>query len=215
MLPKPVFVPAPFAPLVLAATGLLAAALVATPAHASPIAYGSGLSNPALVIDFSGLSDGTAVTTQYAGQGVTFTGLTITSQFGSTLGSTTAPAAANFANGQPINATFTISFSSIRTAADFFLDTDGYGTTITSTLNGRPVESVSAGSYASNGADYFGFTNSAFDGLTVAVGGTGTAVIDNLELGGTAVQTVPEPASPGMLVAGLAGLLALGARRRA
>ncbi len=197
-----------------AVTGLaipiLAALLAAAPARATPLGYSNGLVSPAVVIDFNGLSDGIDIGATYAGQGVTFGGLYVSSVLGSSLPPSVAPAAANFL-GQTTNATFTISFSAAVSDAAFFLDTDGFGTTITSSLGGTNQESVTAGNYSNVSGNFFGFTNSSFDLITVVVSGTGTAVIDNLQIG--AAIDVPEPGSA-IMVVGLAGLLAFGGRRR-
>ena len=187
--------------------------LAGRPARATTMTYGTGLANPALTIDFAGQSEGAAVGATYAGQGVTFGGLFITSQYGSTLAGTSAPAARNFNGLGIVNSTFSISFSTVMADAAFFLATDGFGATVTSTLAGAAVETLSVGGYQSNGQDYFGFTGSGFDGITIVVAGSGTAVIDNVELG--ALATVPEPGSSGLVIAGLAGLGLLGRRRRA
>lgn len=196
----------------LAGASISVLALLAAPAaHATPAAYTTGLANPATQIDFSNQSEGAVVGTLYAPLGVTFGGLYITSALGNTLPPTTAPAAANF-QGNTTNAVFTIVFSTAVTDAEFFLYTDGYGTTITSSLAGNQVEQTAAGSYHNDGADFFGFTGSRFDTLTVAVAGTGNAVIDNVQFG-TAATPVPEPAAAGLLLVGLAGMLAV--RRRA
>lgn len=196
----------------IAAGAMLAAA---SPVRATPLTYSAGLVGLTSVITFDGLADGSVVGAGYAGQGVTFGGLFVTSQFGATLGGgTTAPAAANFDGQGTVNSPFTISFSTVMSDVAFFLATDGYGATITSSLAGMTVESTGAGSFTPGGDNYFGFTGSAFDTITVAVAGTGTAVIDNLQLGGSAPATVPEPATGGLLLAGLAGLGMVGARRR-
>ena len=186
----------------------LAAGLLPVPASATTLAYSTGLASPVTTIDFSGVADGTEVAGTFAAQGVTFNGLFVTSHFGNTLSPTTAPAAANF-DANTTNATFGMSFSSVVSDVAFFLDTDGFGATITSMLNGVAVESVTAARYASNGADFFGFTDSAFDSISVTVSGLGTAVIDNVELGNTPTANIPEPGSSALILMGLAGMMAL------
>ena len=188
---------------------LAALAMAATPARATPLQYSPGLTNPTTTIDFSGVANGTDVSTLY--NGVTFSNLVANTSQGNTLAPTTAPAAANYA-GATVHPTFTIVFTTPVTSAAFFLYTDGFNTSITSSLAGATVETTSAGAFGS-GDHFFGFANSSFDTITVAVGGTGTALIDNLEIGGTAVQAVPEPGSA-ILVMGFVGMAAL-ARRRA
>ena len=195
------------------AISVIAAALSgAAPAGAATLSYSTGLVSPAVVLDFSGLGDGTVVGNAYAARGVTFGGLFVTSFFGDTLSPTTAPAAVNFL-GEATNVTFTIAFDAPISDAAFFLFTDGGGTTITSSLAGLTVETVTATTYSSAGNDFFGFTGSSFDRITVSVAGSGNAVIDNVELGQSA-NVIPEPAAGGMMMVGLAGLLAVGGRRR-
>ena len=190
------------------------AALAAAPglARATTLSYSAGLSNPVTTIDFSAVPVGDSIGSFYSAQGVTFGGLYSSAVLANTLPPSVSPAAANF-SGNTTNATFTISFDTAVTAAAFFLYTDGFGTTITSSLQGATVESVNAGTYSASGNNYFGFTGSAFDQITVAVRGTGTAVIDNVEIGAAATPAVPEPASLALMLAGLTGLSALRRRR--
>jgi hypothetical protein len=201
----------------LLAGSVMVAALGVASARATTIAYGSALPSPDYTIDFSGLSSDTPIDGTYtAADGVTFSGLYATDFFGSTLPGTTAPAAVNYTTenaGSP--SAISISFAAPVTAAQFYLRTDGYGTVITSLLGGQTVETVSAGTFNQSGADYFGFTNSSFDQITVFVSQTGTALIDNFQaVNGAELQGVPEPASGTVLLSGLAGLMALGGRRR-
>ncbi len=202
----------------LAGSVLLAAAFGATSVRAAPIGYGTALANPTLTIDFSGLADNTYVGSTYAAQGVTFAGLYSTSYFGNGLSGTTAPDVVNYAGGDP-STTFGISirFSTPVTTAQFYLYTDGYGTTITSLLNDAVVETVTAQGYHNNGSDYFGFSNSRFDEIMLTVNGTGTAVIDNLQeaAASDSPTSVPEPGSSTIMVMGLVGLAIAGGRRRA
>ena len=185
--------------------------LASAPSRATPMSYGTGLPDPAVTIDFSELADGVEVGSFYAGQDVVFGGLYVNgSALGNTQPPSSAPSAANF-QGSTTNSVFTLSFAVPVSDAAFFLYTDGQGATITSSLGGGDVESVGAGQFAVNGEDFFGFTGSLFDLITVSVAGTGSAVIDNVQAG---VRTVPEPGSVGVLLAGLAGLVVMGGRRR-
>lgn len=198
--------------LAISVLGLLSAA----PAVATPIAYGTGLANPATTIDFSGTAIGADLSTAYAAQGVTFSGLFSSNVVGP-LASSVPPAAANYA-GATVNPTFTISFATAVTDAAFFLYTDGFGATVTSSLKGAQVETTSVGQYGQNGHDYFGFSGSTFDTITIAmtanVAGDQSAEIDNLQFNTAATQPVPEPGSSAILGAGLTGLMLLRGRRR-
>ena len=196
---------------------VLAAVLVGSaPAGAATVAYSSGLANPGVTLDFSGLTEGSLVAGAYAG--VTFNGLYVNSTLGSTLKTTTAPAAVNF-SGNITNSPFSFTFTSPQSDVVFFLFTDGYGATITSSLAGATVETVTVAGYHTDGTDYFGFTGSSFDTITFNVTGstgapnTGNAVLDNVQIGQLA-SAVPEPGSTGIMLAGLAGLIAVGGRRR-
>lgn len=201
----------------LLAGSIVVAALGAASARATTIAYGDALVAPDYTIDFSGLANDTPIAATYAAaDGVTFGGLYATDFFGNTLPGTSAPAAANYTTGNASTpSAITINFAAPVTAAQFYLRTDGYGTTITSFLGGNLVETVSAGTFNSSGADYFGFTNTSIDEITLTVSQTGTALIDNVQVVDTAaLPAVPEPASGTIMLAGLAGLMALGGRRR-
>ena len=196
------------------AGSILVAAFGAAPARATPIAYGTAFASPSYTVDFSGLSTDTPIDVTYlAGDGVTFSGLYATDFYGNTFRGTTAPAAVNYVTGGAASpSAISISFAAPVTAAQFYLETDGYGTTITSLLGGNVVETTTALSYASNGNDYFGFTDSLFDEITLTVSQTGTALIDNLQVVNATALTadVPEPGSGSVLLAGLAGLIVLG-----
>ena len=194
-------------------TGLV---LAANPAAATPVSYGTGFASALATIDFGGLANGTSIDNTYAAQGVSFTGLYATDQFGNAYPPSVPPAAANFI-GNTINPAFEIDFATPVTDADFLLVTDSYGATITSFLNNVQVETTSAGQYDNSGKDYFGFSGSSFDRITLQIAGDGVAFIDNVQIGqaaGAAPAPVPEPASGAVMLAGLAGLMLIGGRRR-
>lgn len=192
---------------VLTVIGLLAA----LPVGATPLSYSTGLASPLVTIDFSGAPIGTMLDSVYQSQGITLSGLYGSNAIG-TFGTSVPPEAANF-NGETTKRTFTIGFDAPTTDAAFFLYTDGYGSTITSSLGGIMVETVAADTYHTDNADYFGFTGSSFDMITVTIAGDNKAVIDNLQIG-SAPAAVPEPGSSAILAVGLAGLMLVGARRR-
>jgi hypothetical protein len=196
----------------------LAAALVftsamqiAVPASATTMTYsGTGLANPAHFIDFSDAKNNALIGNAYAGEGVTFVGLYGNMTYGSGFVPTTAPAATNFNVSQStIVNPFQFVFGGPISAVSFFLVTDGAGTSITSYLGNAPVETLTAGSFANNGANFFGFTQSLFDRVVFTVAGDHLALVDNLSF--SSVASVPEPAP--LVLLGL-GIVAIGATRR-
>lgn len=168
----------------------------------------SGIATPEKFIDFAGQVEGANLSTVYANQGVTLTGLTATNVYSNGFAPTTAPAAINFIN-QAAPTAISLNFSSAVSAASFYLVTDGYGTLISSYLNGALVESFTVGAY--NGASSFqGFSNTYINSIKFTIAGDAVALIDNLAFT-KAGNAVPEPGSIALLGLGLA---AIALRRR-
>lgn len=199
------------------------AAIGAQPAQATILQNGTGLSNPAATLGFDDVAlSGTSVaytplTTQYtSSNGVTFGGFYGSGDYAFT--GAPAPDIVNFSgDNQPQNLTVTLTFATVETNVAFFLVTSGQATeTITSSLGGNAVESVTG--YSASFGNYVGFTNSAFDTITISreSGNTprdGSIVLDNLQIG-SLETTIPEPSSTGIMVLGLAGLMVLHDRNR-
>lgn len=199
------------------------AAVGAQPAHASVLQNTTGLSNPATTLGFddvalSGTSSAyTPLTTQYtASNGVTFGGFYGSGDYSFT--GAPAPDIVNFSgDNQPQNLTVTLTFATAQANVAFFLVTSGQATeTITSSLGGNAVEAVTG--YTASFGNYVGFTNSAFDTITITreSGNTprdGSIVLDNLQIG-SLDTTIPEPSSTGIMALSLAGMMLLHGRKR-
>ena len=96
----------------------------------------------------------------------------------------------------------------------FEFATDRLGTSVTGKLAGSTVDTFQPGSFSAGSPTFFGFTGGRFDQITVDLTGDATALIDNVQFSLAAPTDVPEPASRAVLMAGLAGLMVLGGRRR-
>jgi hypothetical protein len=203
------------------ATGMIAAGIVAMlagAAGAAPMVIGLGdFSGSETVLDFSGLAPGTPITTQYAAQGVTFSG-----QDGNELTANFAEQGQNFAlfsnTGYPI----TIDFSStmLRTGFDVrTLDIDNLFVTVTAISGGNVVSSTDFEFQTGTTFSFAGIEDSmnGIDQLVLsAAGGSGTNsfIIDNFRFeAGAAV--VPEPSAALLFPAGLLLAATVVRRRRA
>ena len=174
-------------------------------ADAAMLNNSSGLASPNTTITFDEIVPpaGTVVTTQYSGLGVSFSNLVYASQGGgfphidnNNLG--------NF-NGGLNGGLFSIHFLQQQTEAAFAMVTNQGTSTFTALLNGVVAETFTLGTTVFSSNNFYGFTNILFDEIQVTPGGYGSyALIDNIQLGSSATESVPEPAS-------VLGLLALGA----
>ena len=188
--------------------GLLA--LLAAPAMGATFNNTTGLASPGTTIGFDGLAPFTVISNTYAGLGVTITGLSASNA--GTIG--TAPGASNEVE-EVRTTTFTFTFSSPVSEVAFEFATNRLGTSVTGKLDGAAVDSFQPGSFSAGSPAFYGFTGGRFDQVTVDLSGDATALIDNLQFSLAApVTDVPEPASGAVLMAGLAGLVVVGARRR-
>ncbi len=187
--------------------GLLA--VLAAPAMGATFNNTAGLTSPGTTITFDGLSSGTFIGSTYAGLGITFTGLSASST--DTIG--TAPGATNAVDGTPTT-TVTFTFSSPVADVAFEFATNRLGTSVSGKLEGNTVDSFQPGSFSIGSPTFFGFTGGRFDQITVDLSGDATALIDNVQFSLATATDVPEPTSKAVLMAGLAGLVVLGRRRR-
>ena len=171
-----------------------------------------GLTGNVTTITFSegNLATGTPLGTNFAGTGVSFTGLGADNNYGS-FPNTSGEGASNFSvsNFGP----FSIIFSSAVSNAVFTLITNNSTTpsVIQSYLGNTLVETADAFTSTSNTNDIYGFTDSRFDRIVVTpeTAVNQAAVIDNLQF----TADVPEPTSWALMITGF-GLVGVAARRR-
>jgi hypothetical protein len=171
-----------------------------------------GLPNPAETITFDEvvLADGSPLTNQFAGLGLTFSGLAYsTTPF--TLGDLAPPVARQVGAG-PVS----IFFNTPQTDVALALVTNPSNTMMTALLNGVVVDSFVEPTNANDANIYYGFTGlSAFNELRIQLlSPDPTVLIDNIQFGTAAPQDptpVPEPATLSLIGLGLASIYA---RRR-
>ena len=170
-----------------------------------------GLASPGSTITFGEivLPMNTAITTQYAGLGVSFSPRVFYNpqpwpQWVNNVG--------NFTFQPRYVDPVTLMFSSTQTGAAFQLATDDSPYLFQAFLGGSPVDSFSVPLVSDVGNLYYGFANESFDSVAITYEGGGGGpfwLMGNLELSNNNA-VVPEP--PGLLLlgtglAGLAGLL--------
>jgi hypothetical protein len=172
----------------------------------------TGLPNPAETITFDEvvLADGTALTNQFAGFGVTFSGLSY-SLDPFTLADLASPMARQVGFG-PVS----IFFNAPQTDVALAFVTNPTNTIMTALLNGVVVETFVEPTNAFDANIYYGFTGlTPFNELRIQLlSADPTALIDNIQFGTAAPldpTAVPEPATLSLIGLGLASLYA---RRR-
>jgi hypothetical protein len=160
-------------------------------------------------VDFtgSGLSDGDAVTTQFASDGIVFD--SGDAFFNNGVGqefppNITDPSIANF-QGNPDGTTYSMQFTQAITSAAFAIVTNPGSTTFEAYNNGVLQESFvgitdSSGAYLNS--NFFGFNGIAFDEIRFSVESDGSGadyLLDNVLIG---PAFVPEPSSLALLSIG-------------
>lgn len=171
----------------------------------------SGLAAPDRLVTFDEVpvADNTAVTTQYASEGVTFSaGVRLeTAAFG--FANMSGRKLANFF---PVTNSFSIFFASDVTDATLAFATFPGTSTFTALLDGTVVESFSASTGLFGTQNVFGFTDILFDEIAITSGGfSGVAVFDTVAFN---VSQVPVPASLPLMFGGLAVFASIRARRK-
>jgi hypothetical protein len=196
---------------------LLVVAMVCGGMHhaaADRITNDFGLQNPQQHLRFSELplSNGQAVTTQYAAYGVTFSPHLFHAQFSAPDPWPHVSGGAVANNG--IVDPFSIQFTQDQTAAAFAMVTNTGISVFTALLDGQVVDQFSTVTSTVSSNNYYGFSNILFDEIRVGVGGFNNAmVLDNLETT-AAPAPVPEPGTLLLMGTGLLSLLGYGWQKR-
>ena len=183
--------------------------LSAVIASASPIVNATGLSSPTATVTFEEIVLGadTALTSQYSGLGVTFSGLQYDTQSCAGFPGFGGSHCAGNLGTNP----FSVFFNSVQTAAAIGFATNPNTTTVSAYLSGGLVESFSqATSFDVAGTAFLGFSGISFDEIRFSVSGDGAAVLDNIQMGTS--NAVPEPSTFALAALAL-GALCLGRRR--
>lgn len=172
----------------------------------------TGLANAGTTIDFSegGLANGTLVTNQFSGLGISFSpAMTLLTRV-SPRPNFTGPALVNFA-GNPFTVfnPFSINFANKVSAATFALSGNNGTATLTALLGGTSIASFTTGKNLSAN-NFYGFGGLVFDQITVSASAPATIALDNLAFN---VAAVPVPAALPLMLLGLCGL-GVFARRR-
>jgi hypothetical protein len=196
----------------------IALSLSAWPALATIYQSNTGLVSPNTTITFSegGGAQDTPLGNNYAGTGVSFSGLKQDYIFGGSFPNTSGPDAANLQSGNCPCGPFEIDFAAPVSDAVFTFVTNPSSTPsiIQSFLGATLVESASVSSSATNPNDIYGFTGSDFDRIVVTpeTAVNQAAVIDNLEF--NVAAAVPEPSTWAMMILGFAGVGFMAYRRK-
>lgn len=163
-------------------------------AQAASLKNGTGISNPGTTITFSEfpLAKNTPLTNQYSSLGVNFTGLFYNPDKADSP-NINSPHAGNYNSGIPINP-FVISFAQFQSEAAFSLISNPALSTFEALFENTLVDSFNSPTENIDPNNFYGFTGVTFDSIRVTVGGSGFALIDNIQFNSVSTSTaVPEP----------------------
>lgn len=186
-------------------------ATVPMAAQAVPILNASdGLDAPDVIIDFGTLPGGTAVSTEFAGDGLTFDGpfvsqnLCVTTVVGPCLNS----------SDNSLATIYGLDFDTAISEFALQLLTNSGTTTFTALLGGAVVETFAATTNRDTTADdYYGFEDIVFDEVRFQISAINSNFnLDNVQYS-FAATAVPEPGTLALLTIGLLGIGVLRRRR--
>ncbi len=197
-------------------TVIAAAALVLSQVAGAAALIGSttGLVAPATTITFDeqALAVYSAVTNQFAPQGITFSPyLYYTPQTG--FPNVTGNTVGNFNTGNPDPTVLTMGFTNLQNDVAFAMVSNGTSWTFDALLSGNVQETFTTfvGSGSNN---FYGFTGLTMDAIRITSNGPDYMLMDNVQLSNVGGQ-VPEPTSLALVALALLGAGAVARRRQA
>lgn len=201
------------------AAGVIALAMSAM-SNAAITQSNTGLASPLVTIAFDELSltQGTVVTNQYSGLGVTFSPNMYQWTAGGIFPNVDAHQLTNFSaipNGSALVNPLTFDFTADQTAVAFAFLSNPTTTTFATYLSGAFIESAAFATTFDSPNNWFQFSGNTFDRIVVTASDNGlfsqNMGIDNMQIG---IAPIPEPEIYAMLGLGL-GLIGWARRRKA
>ena len=195
---------------------LAALALLSGPARADFFSSDTGLTAPDRAVDFESvvLGPNEGVADQFLNLGLKFESAFANADMNPAFAHISGNRVGNFRAGTAFLADFAIHFVDPASAVAFAMVTANNGvSTFDAYFHGALVESATAATSLTSSANIYGFRGIVFDELRIHTNTHDHAlIIDNLQF---INAPVPEPASTGLLLAGLGLLMWLKRRPRA